>query len=401
MDLNIPIEHERFREEVGTFLEENLTNDLREEGRLSTNVFPNPERSIAWQKICHRRGWAAPSWPQEYGGPGWDLAQRAIYAEESLKADAPGEMPMGLLLCGPCLMGYGSEAQKSYYLPRILSGEDFWCQGYSEPGAGSDLASLKTSAVADGDNYIVNGTKIWTSFAQHANRIFCLVRTSNDGPAQRGITFLLIDMDAPGVKVEPIIGLDLVHEQNMVYFDNVCVPQANRVGAENEGWSVAKYLLEFERGGSAFAPRLYHHLGIIKDAAGAEFTATGKCLAEDRVFRRKYAALEIEVKALEFTEHRMRVALGNDEPPGAYASLIKIRGTELTQALTELHIETVGQHCLPLQPAALVPGNDCVAIGPDYALTAMPRYLNGRAASIYAGSNEIQRAIIAKSVLRL
>ncbi|MFP6780670.1 MAG: acyl-CoA dehydrogenase family protein, partial [Gammaproteobacteria bacterium] len=274
-------------------------------------------------------------------------------------------------------------------------------QGYSEPGAGSDLASLKTSAVPDGDDYIVSGTKIWTSFAQFANRIFCLVRTSNDGPPQRGITFLLIDMDTQGVRVEPIVGLDLVNEQNMVFFDDVRVPKANRVGRENDGWSVAKYLLEFERGGTAFAPHLYHHLGIIKRAAAEEFTASGERLADDRIFARKFAALEIELQALEFTEHRMRAALGRGEPPGPYASLIKIRGTELTQSITELHIETVGQHCLPLQPRALVPGNNCEAIGPEYAVTAMPRYLNGRAASIYAGSNEIQRGIIAKSVLGL
>jgi len=401
MDLSIPVEYEQFREEVRSFMHDNLTDDLREEGRLATNVFPNPERSIGWQKICHERGWAAPNWPQEYGGTGWDLIQRTIYTEESLKADAPGVMPMGLLLCGPCLMGYGSDEQKAYYLPRILSGEDFWCQGYSEPGAGSDLASLKTSAVPDGDDYIVSGTKIWTSFAQFANRIFCLVRTSNDGPPQRGITFLLIDMDTQGVRVEPIVGLDLVNEQNMVFFDDVRVPKANRVGRENDGWSVAKYLLEFERGGTAFAPHLYHHLGIIKRAAAEEFTASGERLADDRIFARKFAALEIELQALEFTEHRMRAALGRGEPPGPYASLIKIRGTELTQSITELHIETVGQHCLPLQPQALVPGNNCEAIGPEYAVTAMPRYLNGRAASIYAGSNEIQRGIIAKSVLGL
>jgi alkylation response protein AidB-like acyl-CoA dehydrogenase len=401
MDLSTPIEYDHFREEVRSFLQENLTDDLREEGRLATNVFPNPERSIGWQKICHQHGWAAPNWPQEYGGTGWDLIQRTIYSEESLKANAPGVMPMGLLLCGPCLMGYGTDAQKSYYLPRILSGEDFWCQGYSEPGAGSDLASLKTSATRDADDYIVNGAKIWTSFAQHANRIFCLVRTSSDGPPQRGITFLLIDMDTPGVRVEPIVGLDLVNEQNMVFFDDVRVPQANRIGRENDGWSVAKYLLEFERGGTAFAPHLYHHLELIKRAAAEELTASGERLADDRIFRRKFAALEIELQALEFTEHRMRAALGRGEPPGPYASLIKIRGTEITQSITELHIETVGQHCLPLQPAALVPGNACEAIGPEYAVTAMPRYLNGRAASIYAGSNEIQRGIIAKSVLGL
>ena len=401
MDLDVPIEYDDFRNEVRSFLADNLTDDLREEGRLATNVFPNPERSIGWQKICHEHGWAAPNWPKEYGGTGWDLIQRQIYTEESLKANAPGVMPMGLLMCGPCLMGYGNDEQKSFYLPRILSGEDFWCQGYSEPDAGSDLASLKTSAVADGNDYVVNGSKIWTSFAQYANRIFCLVRTSNEGRPQSGISFLLIDMDTPGVRVEPIVGLDLVNEQNMVFFDNVRVPQTNRVGREGEGWSVAKYLLEFERGGTAFAPHLYHHLGIIKRAAAHESTASGECLADDRVFRRKFAEIEIEVQALEFTEHRQRAALGRGEPPGPYGSLLKIRGTELTQAITELHIESIGTHCLPLQPEALVPGNDCQAIGPEYALTAMPRYLTGRAASIYAGSNEIQRDIIAKSVLGL
>ena len=401
MDLTIPPEYHQFREEVRAFLEENLTDDLREDGRLATNVFPNPERSIAWQKICYRKGWGAPSWPIEYGGTGWDLLQRGIYAEESLKANAPQAWTSGLQMCGPCIMGFGTDAQKAFYLPRILSGQDWWCQGYSEPGSGSDLASLKTSAVADGDDYLVNGTKIWTSLAQHANRMFCLVRTSTEGRPQAGITFLLIDMDTAGITVKPIIGLDFAHELNTVFFDNVRVPKANRVGAENQGWSVAKYLLEFERGGAMFAPLLYHRLDLIRQAAKQETTADGGTLYHDRVFQRKLAAIEIEVAALEFTEHRLRAALSGGESPGPYSSLIFIRGNELTQTVSELFIETVGTHALPLQPEALIPGNEFDAIGPQYAITAMPRYLNGRATTIYGGSSEIQRGIIAKTVLGL
>ena len=399
MDLANTPEYRLFREEVRQFLAENLTADLREAGRLATSVFPDPERSVAWQRICHKRGWAAPSWPVEHGGPGWDTVEQAIFKEECMLENAPEFMLMGLSMCGPCIIGHGTEEQKNHYLPRILSAEDFWCQGYSEPGAGSDLAALRTTAVADGEDYIVNGVKIWTSYAQHANRIFCLVRTQAASRPQQGITFLLIDMNSPGIRVEPILNLNRVHEQNTVYFDNVRVSRSNRVGEENRGWEVAKYLLEFERGASASVPNLYRQLAMVRQSAQQEMTANGRSLAEDPGFRRRFTALEIQLAALEFVEHRMRSALRGRNSPGHLASIIKIRGTELTQRITEFHIETLGIRAMPFQPEALVPGSNVIPVAPDHALTAMARHLDGRAATIYGGSNEIQRGILAKSVL--
>jgi len=401
MDLSVKPEYRQFREEVREFLNESLTDDIREAGRLSTSVFHDKERAMAWQKILHAKGWAAPHWPKKYGGTGWDVVQRAIFAEECLQANAPQLIPMSLQMCGPCIIGCGTDEQKEYYLPRILSGEDFWCQGYSEPGAGSDLASLQTTAVSDGDDYIVNGTKIWTTYAHYANKIFCLVRTNKDCKPQEGITFLLMDMDAPGVTVEPIIGLDGVREQNTVFFDNVRVPKKNRVGAENDGWTVAKFLLTFERGGQEYAPGLYYQLEQIKEMAQHEGNGFGGKLADDPHFMRRVYEAEIEIAAVEFTENRIKAALGSGQSPGAVASMTKIVGTELSQKLTELAIEAVGVAGLPQQLEALEPGSGVGPIGPDYALTAMPKYLNTRATSIYGGSNEIQRGIIAKMVLGL
>jgi len=401
MDLTVKPEYRQFRDEVRAFLEENLTADLREAGRLATSVFHDVERSMAWQKILNKKGWAAPHWPKKFGGTGWDVVQRAIFAEESLLANAPAMIPMGLHMCGPCIIGCGTQEQKDYYLPRILSGEDFWCQGYSEPGAGSDLASLQTFAESDGDHYIVNGTKIWTTYAHYANKIFCLVRTNKNCKPQEGITFLLIDMDTPGITVEPIIGLDLVREQNTVFFDNVRVPKSNIVGKENDGWTVAKYLLTFERGGQEYAPALHHALAQVKAMAEQEYSSFGGRLADDQAFMRKLAEAEIEVTALEFTENRIKAALGSGQSPGALASMTKILGTELSQRVTELAIEAVGVYGLPEQVDAIQPGANLPTVGPDYALTAMPRYLNTRATTIYGGSNEVQRGIIAKMVLGL
>lgn len=401
MDLSIKPEYRQFREEVRTYLQENLTDDLRSAGRLATSVFHDVERSMAWQKILHKKGWAAPHWPKKFGGTGWDVVQRAIFAEESLMADAPVMIPMGLHMCGPCIIGCGTQEQKDYYLPRILSGEDFWCQGYSEPGAGSDLASLQTSAESDGDDYIINGTKIWTTYAHYANKIFCLVRTRKDCKPQEGITFLLIDMNTPGITVEPIIGLDMVREQNTVFFDNVRVPKSNRIGNENDGWTVAKYLLMFERGGQEYAPALYHGLNKVKAIAAEEYGSFGGRLCDDAAFMRKVNETEIDITALEFTENRIKSALGSGQNPGALASMTKILGTELSQRVTELAIEAVGVYGLPQQVDAIQPGANLPFVGPEYALTAMPRYLNTRATSIYGGSNEVQRGIIAKMVLGL
>ncbi len=400
MDLHVPAEELAFRDEVRDFLATHLTDDLRAAGRLATSVFADPGRAMAWQKILHARGWAAPHWPQAYGGTGWSVSQRAIFAEELVRAEAPPLIPMSLLMCGPMLIGCGNEEQKAYYLPRILSGEDFWCQGYSEPGAGSDLASLQTFAESDGDDYVINGTKIWTTYAMHANRMFALVRTRRDGKPQAGITFLLIDMDSPGIKVDPIVGLDEVPEQCQVFFDNVRVPKKNRIGAENEGWTVAKYLLMFERGGGEYGPALRVQLQKVRQMAARQKTAGGNLLA-DELFAAKLAQAGIDILALEFTENRIKSALGAGRDPGALSSMTKILGTELQQRVTELAIEAAGPAALIWQPSALVPGSDVAPVGPEYALTAMARYLNTRATSIYGGSNEVQRGIIAKLVLGL
>ncbi|MCC1495677.1 acyl-CoA dehydrogenase family protein [Alcanivorax sp. 1008] len=400
MDLQIPESEKFFRDEVRTFLAENLTDDIRRAGKLVTSVFSPVEEAMAWQKILHKQGWAAPHWPEAFGGTGWSVSQRAIFAEELVRAETPPLVPMGLLMCGPCLIGCGTEQQKAEYLPKILNGEHFWCQGYSEPGSGSDLASLKTFAEKDGDDYIINGTKIWTTYAHHANRMFALVRTKKDGKPQQGITFLLLDMKSPGITVEPIVGLDEVPEQCQVWFDNVRVPQANRVGRENDGWTVAKYLLMFERGGQAYAPGLNVLLEKIRVMAGKQ-QGTHGTLKDDPVWQYKMASLEADILALEFTEMRIKSALSSGKDPGALASMTKILGTELLQKATELRIETLGAQALIWQPQALVPGAEQPPLGPEYAMTAMPHYLNSRACSIYGGSNEVQRGIIAKAVLGL
>ncbi|MCG8312905.1 MAG: acyl-CoA dehydrogenase family protein [Pseudomonadales bacterium] len=401
MDLTISKKYQDFREEVRAFLAESLTPEIREAGRYSTSVFSDSDSALAWQKILNAKGWAAPHWPKQYGGTGWDIVERSIFSEECLKAEAPLLVPMGLHMCGPCIIGYGSQEQKDYYLPRILSGEDYWCQGYSEPNAGSDLASLQTTAESDGDDYIINGAKIWTTYAHYANKMFCLVRTNKDCKPQQGITFLLLDMDSPGISVEPIIGLDMVREQNTVFFDNVRVPKKNRIGEENDGWTVAKYLLEFERGGTEYAPAVYFQLDKVKALAVNTVATGGGKLIDDPGFRRKLADVEIQAKSLEFTENRIKAALGSGQNPGPAASMTKIIGTEISQKVTELAIEAAGLDALYLQPEALEVGNNYNFVGPEEALTLMPRYLNTRATTIYGGSSEVQRGIIAKMVLGL
>ena len=394
-------EYADFRQAVREFMEQNLTDEMREAGRLQTSIFPHMKQAIAWQKVLHERGWAAPSWPEAFGGPGWDALQQQIFREEAYRASAPTIVLQGLTTCGPCLMGHGTKAQQDYYLPRILSAEHIWCQGYSEPGAGSDLASLSTSAVPDGDDYIVNGAKIWTSHAHEATHMFCLVRTSTEGKPQQGITFLLIDMDTPGITVKPIRNLNGVHEQNTVFLENVRVPQANRVGAENDGWTVAKYLLEFERGSVCISPELRRNLDLVRRAAERERTASGERLIDDRVFRRKLAAKEIELSILEFNERRILSTVAKGGSPGVLSSVAKIEGMELLQGIDKLTTEVAGPYGLPLQREALVPGSGAEAIGPDHALTAMPRYLDGRSVTIAGGTSEVQRGILAKFVLGL
>jgi len=394
VDLELTPQDLAFRDEVRDFLESALTPELRQAGRRATSVFMDKRYSLAWQKILHGRGWVAPSWPVDYGGPGWNEMQRYIFAAECARAGAPSLAPMGLKMVGPVIMGYGAPEQKAYYLPRILSGEDYWCQGYSEPGAGSDLAALQLRARVDGDHYVLDGSKIWTTHAHWANRMFCLVRTKADGKPQAGITFLLLEMDTPGISVKPIVTLAGEHEVNQVFFDNVRVPVANRIGEENAGWTVAKYLLEFERGGGS-AAGLKVSYGRLCELARAEG------LLDDPAYRAKLAAAGTALEAIEMTEHRVMAALASGKNPGPASSMLKTQGTEAMQRLDELAIEGAGCYAAVDQREAREPGANLPIVGPDHSLTLMARYLNNRAASIYGGSNEIQRDIMARLVLGL
>jgi alkylation response protein AidB-like acyl-CoA dehydrogenase len=393
-------DYQIFRKSVKDFLGEALTPELRRAGELTTSVFSEFSAALAWQKKLHAQGWIAPDWPSEFGGPGWDIQQRSIFQEECKLANAPSVVMMGIQMLGPMLMHYGTEEQKQYYLPRMLSGADIWCQGYSEPGAGSDLASLKTTAVRDGDNYVVNGTKIWTSMAHHANQIFCLVRTDKAVKPQAGISFLLIDLESPGITITPIVSLDGQVEQCQVFFDAVKVPCANLVGAENDGWSVAKSLLEFERGGHNFTIDVKKQLRKIHSQA--KLTPWGeKTRAADPVFQHRLAEAEIDALALEHTELRIKGAVEAGGNPGALSSLVKVVGTELGQRLNELSIDLVGPAAAPQCLEALNPNHKGDTPVPEHALTAMAEYINNRAATIYGGTAEIQRTIIAKKVLGL
>ncbi len=401
MDLSLSPADEAFRDEVRGFLDANLSEDFREASRLTSGVFAELDVGRRWHTILHQKGWIAPGWPTEYGGTGWTPMQRFIYERECAAAGTPRLFIMGLRMVGPVVMRFGRQDQKERYLPRILSGDDIWCQGYSEPGSGSDLASLQCRVLVDGEDYVLNGSKLWTTGAQFADRMFCLVRTSTEGKRQEGISFVLLDMDTPGIEVEPIITLAGDHEVNQVFFDDVRVPIANRIGEENDGWTVAKYLLEFERGGSAYGPGLAAAIQRLKGMAEVEPGGDGQALIEDADFRRKLAEAEIGVGAIDATEQRLMSAMNQGQNPGAASSMMKALGTEMTQRLSELGVEAVAYYAAPFQPDARVPGSNVEPIGPDHGVPVLPRYLNFRAASIYAGSNEIQRNIMAKLVLGL
>jgi alkylation response protein AidB-like acyl-CoA dehydrogenase len=396
MDLDYTEEDRAFRDTVRAFLDQHLPADLQHKVRSHLRL--SKDDIVRWHKILHTQGWVAPGWPVEYGGPGWTPVQRHIFDEECARAGTPPVMPFGVNMVAPVIMAFGSQAQKDHYLPRILSCEDWWCQGYSEPGSGSDLASLKTTAVRDGDHYVVNGQKTWTTLAQHADMIFCLVRTDPGVRKQEGISFLLIDMKSPGVTVRPIIMLDEDHEVNEVFFDNVRVPVANLVGQENKGWTYAKYLLGHERTGIAAVGRSKRELAFLKRLALRE-QKNGKPLIEDPHFAARLAALEIELMALEMTV--LRVLAKADRAPGPEASVLKVRGTDIQQMLTELMVEAVGPMALPFDPAYLEGGKQHSVAGDDDAAPLAPYYFNYRKTSIYGGSNEIQRNIISQMILGL
>lgn len=391
-----------FRARVRAFLADKLTPDLAAAAARQAGVFADGELSRRWHRILYEQGWVAPAWPAEYGGPGWTPMQRFAFDDECAKAGAPQIPVMGLQMCGPVIMRYGTEAQKTFFLPRMLSGEHYWCQGYSEPQSGSDLASLQTRAVRDGDDYVVNGTKIWTTHAQHANWMFLLVRTSAEGKAQGGISFLLTPMDAPGVSVRPIISISGEHEVNQVFFDDVRIPVANRLGEENAGWTVAKHLLEFERGAGASASRLTRTLDQIRAIAGRELSGQGSSLwNDDADFRARLGALEIEVAGLAYAEAQAAAMLSAGRNIGPTASLLKLQVSTLQQRATELAVEALGVYAAPDQRGALGYGANEPAIGPDHAVTPTAKYLNTRAATIYGGSSEVQRNILARGALGL
>jgi alkylation response protein AidB-like acyl-CoA dehydrogenase len=393
MELVLSKEDAAFRDEVRAFIAENYPTEMR---------VPNPETDLSkqqmllWHRILYKKGWIAPLWPKEYGGPGWSITRRFIFEQETTRAGTLPPLAFSITMVGPVIYTFGNEAQQKKFLPRILSGEDWWCQGYSEPGSGSDLASVRTKAVREGDHYVVNGHKTWTTLAQHADWIFCLVRTDTKAKAQSGISFLLIDMKSPGVTVRPIITIDGSHEVNDVFLENVRVPVENLVGKENEGWTYAKFLLGNERTSMASIGRSTRYLNRLKQIVKAEFQESDLAYFE---FIKEIARIELDVLALEATELRIIAQMARGIDPGAAASLFKIRGTEIFQNITELTHRAIGNYGLAIREHP-VSANRFMP-GPEYGHTASEHYLNSRKLSIYGGSNEIQRNIIAKAVLGL
>jgi alkylation response protein AidB-like acyl-CoA dehydrogenase len=402
MDLNFTAEEVAFRQQVRVFLEQSLPPDIQQ--KVLNGLILERDDYVRWQCILHAQGWGGASWPAEFGGPGWTAVQQYIFEEECAAAGAPRAIPFGLKMVAPVIMAFGSKAQQERYLPRILAAEEWWCQGYSEPGAGSDLASLKTRAERvkgdDADHYVVNGQKTWTTLGQYADWIFCLVRTDPEVKPQRGISFLLIDMKTPGITVRPIITMDGAHEVNEVWFDNVRVPVENLIGEENKGWTYAKFLLGHERTNIAGIGIAKRELARLKRIASLE-TKNGKPLIKDPLFAARISQVEIDLTALEITNLRVLSAEAQRRAPGPEASILKIKGTEIQQAITELLTQAVGPYALPFRREAMAAGYQGDAIGPFYSVSLAANYLNMRKLSIYGGSNEIQKNIISQMILGL
>ncbi|MEM8633663.1 MAG: acyl-CoA dehydrogenase family protein [Pseudomonadota bacterium] len=407
MDLAFTDKDRAFQLEVRDWIGENYTEDLKAKQALSKNGYLDKEGMVAWQKRLNERGWIAPNWPEEFGGAGFTASQKYIFHMEMAAAGTPQTSPMGLSMVAPVIMAFGNDAQKKEHLPPILSTDVWWCQGYSEPGAGSDLASLQMSAVRDGDEYVLNGSKIWTTHAQWADWMFCLVRTSKEGKPQEGISFIIFPMDLPGITVSALPTLDGPvdgqQEINQVFFENVRVKIDDAlIGEENKGWTYAKYLLQFERG-NAYAPGLKNALSKARKLANVE-QSNGRPVIEDPDVARKFAELDIRIEALNATELRIFSALAAGEAVGPESSMLKCAGSEAQQAITELMLETVGAYSAPFVEdtwAHLRDGTNYDLPTPDYAASVAPSYFNYRKTSIYAGSNEIQRNIMAKMVLGL
>ena len=398
MDLEFKPEDLAFRNEVRSFIEQNYPDHLK---GIESRDQVRKEDFLLWQKILFKKGWGAPNWPKQYGGTGWTPTQRYIFQEECARAETIPIPPFGPSMLAPVLMAFGSDKQKAHYLPRIIEGVDFWCQGYSEPGAGSDLASLKTKAERQGDHYIINGQKTWTTLGHFADWIFVLCRTDPKAKKpQEGISFILVDMKTPGVEVRPILTMDGSKEINETWLTDVKVPVENLVGKENEGWTYAKYLLAHERSGIAGVARSKKGIERLKEIASVELDR-GEPIIRNPEFARKLSEVEIDLTALEYTELRTLASESKGRGPGPESSILKIKGTEIQQRITELTLEAVGVYGAPYFRGFPKDGDNQLPIGPDYAHQAAPTYANMRKASIYGGSNEIQHNIIAKMVLGL
>ncbi|AGI21975.1 acyl-CoA dehydrogenase [Pseudomonas sp. ATCC 13867] len=396
MDIHFTPDELAFRDEVRHFLDTKLPKDIASKVRLGKHL--NKGDHQRWQRVLAEQGWYATHWPEAFGGTGWNAVQKHIFEEECAAFGAPRTIPFGVNMVAPVIIRFGTPEQQAHYLPRILDGTDWWCQGYSEPGAGSDLASLKTRAVRDGDHYVVNGQKTWTTLGQHADWIFCLVRTDPEAQQQRGISFLLIDMKSPGITVRPIITLDGEHEVNEVFFDNVRVPVANLVGRENEGWTCAKYLLTYERTGLAGIGASKAVLAHLKQVASREL-CDGKPMLEDPLFRAQVAEVEMQLMAIEMSTLRILAAAREGGVPGAESSILKVKGTEIRQAISHLLRKVLGPYALPFIAEEFELGSD--ALHADYAAAPASQYFNLRKLSIFGGSNEIQKNIVSKMILEL
>jgi len=391
MDLDFTPEEQAFREEVREFLRTQLPADIRDKvlnGRELTR-----DDYVLWQRRMHQRGWGGMGWPKAFGGAAWNAVQQYIFEEESARAGAPRLIPFGIKMVAPVLIAFGSPAQQQRFLPRISSAEDWWCQGYSEPGAGSDLASLRTRAVREGNEYIVNGQKTWNTLGQYADWIFCLVRTDPAAKPQAGISFLLIDMKSPGISVRPITLLDGTQEVNEIWFEDVRVPIENRIGDENRGWTYAKFLLGHERSNIAGVGASKRELARLKQIAREQRDGRGRRLIDDPLFAARIARVELELAALEITNLRVLSAEGATRAPGPEASILKIKGTEILQSISELLMRAAGPWALPFEREAPAAGWQST---PAYASTTMASYLNLRKLSIFGGTNEIQKNIVAQ-----
>jgi alkylation response protein AidB-like acyl-CoA dehydrogenase len=393
------VEEQAFQAEVRVFFKNEFPAEYR--SKVDGNIRLSKEEIVNWQKILFKKGWAAPSWPVEHGGTGWTQTQRHIFSTEMGLVGAPEPVPFGMKMVAPVIMAYGSEEQKQRFLPDILASNVWWCQGYSEPNSGSDLASLKTSAVRVGDEYVINGSKTWNTYGQYADWIFCLVRTDTTVKKQEGISFLLIDMHSTGITVKPIVLLDGHAEVNEVFFDGVRVPANNLIGEENKGWTYAKVLLTHERTNIAGVPRGKRRIKALKRIAAETSDGFGDSMMEDSAFSKKLAEIEIELKALEYSELRTLAALSVGKAPGPESSILKIVGTELAQRIDEIFVELSAYNSLPFVPEQFEDGFEGEALGPGNSAASALTYFNNRKASIYGGSNEVQRNIICKAVLGL